>query len=66
MTYRSLGHFSFYNCSFSLRDENICGTRCLRQSITSRNFKTMTEGLRSFLLEFRYGQKILNTLNRRG
>lgn len=37
-----------------------------RQSITSRNFKTMIEGLRSFLLEFRYGQKINNTLNRRG
>jgi len=37
--------FSFYKCSFFLRLENICGTRCLRQSDTSRNFKTMTEGL---------------------
>jgi len=58
--------FMFLECSFFLRHENICGTRCLRQSTTSRNFKTMTEGLRSFLLEFRNGQKIINTLNRRG
>ena len=62
MTY----HFSFRKCSFFLRNENICGTSYLRQSTTSRNFKTMTEGLRSFLLEFRNGQKIINTLNRRG
>ena len=62
MTYE----ISFRKCSFFLRHENICGTRCLRQSITSRNFKTMTEGLRSFLLEFRYGQKIINPFNRRG
>jgi len=50
--------FSFYKCSFFLRLENICGTRCLRQSDTSRNFKTMTEGLRSFLLDPVYAGKL--------
>lgn len=61
MTYKN----SFYDCSFFLRNENICGTKLPRQSNTSRNFNILTEGLRSFLLEFRYGQKF-NPLNRRG
>ena len=56
----------FRFCSFYLRNENICGTRSSRQSDTSRDFKTMTEGLRSFLLEFTHGQKIYNPFNRRG
>jgi len=58
--------FSFFKCSFFLRNENICGTKYSRQSNTSRDFNIVTEGLRSCLLELRYGQKIINTLNRRG
>ena len=54
------------NVLFLLRSKNICGTRCLRQSDTSRDLKMMTEGLRSFLLEFHNGQKIFTPPNRRG
>ena len=37
-----------------------------RQSNISRDFVTMTEGLRSYILEFSNGQKINHPLNRRG
>lgn len=58
--------FCSLNVLFRLRNKNKYGTSYSRQSNTSRDFNIVTEGLRSFLLEFRYGQKIINPLNRRG
>lgn len=55
----------FQLCSFCLRSENKSGTKESRQSIRSRNFNVITEGLRLSSLELYNGQK-LNPLNRRG
>lgn len=55
--FKGLTRFLFEFCSFYLQVQNKNGTCESRQSISSRNFNKMIEGLRSSHLELKHGQK---------